>query len=111
VYLFQWLVSVVEEVFELALLMGVQEVLAVLEEEEPSFFPFKPHRLLMLRLIGFLSFLSCPPFPSAAIFASISAFFFKISEACADMATSLLAFPSPGLKVLLHILATFAILL
>jgi len=81
VYLFQWLLSDVDGVLVLALLMVVQDVLAVFDEEEPSFFPFKPHLLLMLRLIGFLSFLSCPPFPSAAIFASISAFFFRISEA------------------------------
>jgi len=81
VYLFQWLLSDVEGVLVIALLMVVLDVLAVFEEEEPSFFPLRPHLLLMLRLIGFLSFLSCPPFPSAAIFASISAFFFRISEA------------------------------
>merc|ERR1719431_2511374 len=105
VYLFQWLLSAVVELGLTLLVLGTPllEGLAELDDVEPSFFPFKPHLLLILRLIGFLSFLSCPPFPSAAILASISAFFFKISEACADMATSRLAFPSPGLKVLLHI--------
>ena len=44
VYLFQWLLSDVEEVLvlALALLMVVMDVLAVFEEEEPSFFPLRP---------------------------------------------------------------------
>jgi len=75
----------------------------------PSFFPFKPHRLLMLRLMGFrslTSFASAPVLPSTAILASISAFFLRMSSACSDMATSLFTFTSPpGLKVLLHISA------
>lgn len=103
VYLFQWLESPVKDV-EVLLLVLVDGAFVFEELDEPSFLPLSPHRLFMLRLIGFLSFLSCPPFPSAAILASISAFFFSISEACADMATSLLAFPSPGLNVLLHII-------
>ena len=42
VYLFQWLLSDVDEVLVLALLMVVLDVLAVFEEEEPSFFPLRP---------------------------------------------------------------------
>jgi len=80
VYLFQWLLSAVVGL-TLIVLGTLLEALAELDDVEPSFFPFKPHLLLILRLIGFLSFLSCPPFPSAAIFASISAFFFNINDA------------------------------
>ena len=98
VYLFQWLESPVKDV-EVLLLVLVDGAFVFEELDEPSFLPLSPlemlhffiqvpvhfqftyHRLFMLRLIGFLSFLSCPPFPSAAILASISAFFFSISEA------------------------------
>lgn len=108
VYLFQWFESPVKDVEVLLfVLVAGALVFEEFDEPEPSFLPLSPHRLFMLRLIGFRSFLSCPPFPSAAILASISAFFFSISEACADMATSLFAFPSPGLKVLLHIILRF----
>ena len=65
-----------------------------------SFFPLNPHLFPMLKLIGFFSFFSegllSLIFCTAAIFASISFFFFRISSACSVMATSLLGFPSPG---------------
>ena len=66
-----------------------------------SFFPLKPHLLPMLKLIGFFSFFSVGLlsliFCTAAIFASISFFFLRMSSACSVIATSLLGFPSPGL--------------
>ena len=66
-----------------------------------SFFPLKPHLLPMLRLMGFFSFFSVGLlsliFCTAAIFASISFFFLRMSSACSVIATSLLGFPSPGL--------------
>ena len=64
----------------------------------PHFFPFSPHLLLALKLGGFFSFLSVffflLIFSSAAILASISAFFLRTRSACSDMATSLLILPS-----------------
>ena len=100
VYLFQWFESPVKDVEVLLfVLVAGALVFEEFDEPEPSFLPLSPlkmyqfliqvlfpfpityHRLFMLRLIGFRSFLSCPPFPSAAILASISAFFFSISEA------------------------------
>ena len=99
VYLFQWLLSPTAEVEVLVtvLVAGVLD-LEELDEPDPSFLPLRPlimklsittclskvssyHRLFMLKLIGFRSFLSCPPLPSAAILASISAFFLSINEA------------------------------
>ena len=65
---------------------------------ERDFFPFRPHLLLALKLSGFFSFLSALflllSFSTAAILASISAFFLRTRSACSDMATSLLTFPS-----------------
>lgn len=65
----------------------------------PAFLPLKPHLLLTLRLEGFFSFFSVlllwVTFSTAAILASISAFFLRTSSACSDMATSLLTLPSP----------------
>ena len=69
-----------------------------LATDTADFFPFRPHLLLALRLGGFLSFLSAffllLIFSTAAILASISAFFLRTRSACSDMATSLLTFPS-----------------
>jgi len=82
VYLFQWLLSPTAEVEVLVtVLVAVVLDLEELDESDPSFLPLRPHRLFMLKLIGFRSFLSCPPLPSAAILASISAFFLSINEA------------------------------
>ena len=68
------------------------------EPTAPPFFPFSPHLLLALKLSGFLSFLSALffllIFSTAAILASISAFFLRTRSACSDMATSLLILPS-----------------
>ena len=69
-----------------------------LARDTADFFPLRPHLLLALRLGGFLSFLSAffllLIFSTAAILASISAFFLRTRSACSDMATSLLTFPS-----------------
>ena len=72
-------------------------------EEDESFFPFNPHLLLMLILIGFFSFFSVWLFSlifcTAAILASISFFFLRIRSACSDMATSLLGLLPSGLPL------------
>lgn len=64
----------------------------------PAFLPLKPHLLLTLRLEGFFSLFSVSlfsvTFSTAALLASISAFFLRTNSACSDMATSLLTLPS-----------------
>ena len=86
--------------------MGTEEDtedVLVLDDEDAapvSFFPLRPHLLLMLKLIGFFSFFSLVLFSlilaTAAIFASISFFFLRMRSACSDMAASLRGLPSPG---------------
>ena len=86
--------------------MGTEEDtedVLVLDDEDAapvSFFPLRPHLLLMLKLIGFFSFFSLELFSlilaTAAIFASISFFFLRMRSACSDMAASLRGLPSPG---------------